>query len=122
MFGGGIRNIEGVIRLKPARVTIGKVPDVQDGGSRSTDSNRLRREAKKAKLVGVIGKEALVALMQIGVKPDYVHGVREAAIEAAYCGLSFLVVCSEGNLSILVQRLEEENLDYSIVDLRKDAS
>lgn len=118
----GIRNIEGVIKLKPAKVMIGKVPNVQDGGSRSTDSNRLRREAKKAKLVGVIGKEALVALMQIGVKPDYVHGVREAAIEAAYCGLSFLVVCSEGNVSILVQRLEEENLDYSILDLRKDVS
>jgi predicted transcriptional regulator len=25
--------------------------------------------------------------MQIGVKPDYLHGVKEAAIEAAYCGL-----------------------------------
>jgi predicted transcriptional regulator len=56
------------------------------------------------------------------MKPDYLHGVREAAIEAAYCGLTFLVVCSEDSVSILVQRLEEENLDYSIVDLRKDAS
>jgi putative transcriptional regulator len=116
----GIRNIEGVIKLDPGKVAIGKVPNVQDGGSRSTDSNRLKREAKKARLVGALGAEALVALRQIGVKPDYVHGVREAAIEAAYCGLPFLVVCSEGNVSILVQRLEEENLDYSIVDLRKD--
>ncbi len=118
----GIRNIEGVIKLKPAKVTIGKVPNVQNGGSGSTDLNRLKKEAKKARLVGVIGTEALVALRQIGVKPDYVHGVREAAIEAAYCGLSFLAVCSEGNVSILAQRLEEENLDYSIVDLRKDVS
>jgi putative transcriptional regulator len=118
----GIRNIEGVIELKPAKVTIGKVPNVQNGGSGSADSNRLKREAKKARLVGVIGTEALVALMQTGVKPDYVHGVREAAIEAAYCGLSFLAICSEGNVSILVQRLEEENLNYVIVDLRKDAS
>jgi putative transcriptional regulator len=82
----------------------------------------LKREVKEAKLVGVIGTEALVALVQIGVKPDYVHGVREAAIEAAYCGLPFLVVCSEDKVSILVQRLEEENLDYNIVDLRKDVS
>jgi putative transcriptional regulator len=116
----GIRNIEGVIRLEPAKVTIGKVPNVQDGGSGRTDSTRLEKEVKKARLVGVIGTEALVALAQIGVKPDYLHGVREAAIEAAYCGLPFLVVCSEDNVSILVQRLQEENLDYSIVDLRKD--
>jgi putative transcriptional regulator len=118
----GIRNIEGVIKLAPAKVMIGKVPNVQDGGSRSTDLARLKREVKEAKLVGVIGTEALVALVQIGVKPDYVHGVREAAIEAAYCGLPFLVVCSEDKVSILVQRLEEENLDYNIVDLRKDVS
>lgn len=118
----GIRNIEGVIKLAPAQVMIGKVPNVQDGGSRSTDLPRLKRTAKEAKLLGVIGTEALVALALIGLKPDYVHGVREAAVEAAYCGLLSLVVCSEDNVSILVQRLEEENLDYSIVDLRKDVS
>jgi Predicted transcriptional regulator len=92
---------------------------VPDGGSRSADLARLEKEIKEARLVGVMGTEALVALRQIGVKPDYVHGVREAAIEAAYCGLSFLVVCSEDKVSILVQRLEEENLVYQIVDLRK---
>jgi putative transcriptional regulator len=116
----GIRNIEGVIKLEPAKVTIGKVPNVQDGGSRSTDLVRLKREIKEVRLVGVLGMEALVALRQIGVKPDYIHGVREAAIEAAYCGLSFFVVCSDERVSILVSRLEEENLDYEIIDLRQN--
>jgi putative transcriptional regulator len=115
----GIRNVEGVIKLEPAEVTIGKVPNVQDGGSRGTDLARLKKEIKEAGLVGAMGTEALVALMQTGVKPDYVHGAREAAIEAAYCGLSSLVVCSEDKVSLLVQRLEEENLVYQIVDLRK---
>jgi putative transcriptional regulator len=115
----GIRNIEGVIKLEPAKVMLGKVPNVQDGGSRSINLARLKREVKESRLVGALGTEALVALMQIGVKPDYVHGVREAVIEAAYCGLPLLVVCSEDKVPILVQRLEEENLDYEIVDLRK---
>jgi len=115
----GIRNIEGVIKLEPAKVTIGKVPHVQGGGSSSTDLARLKREVRKARLVGTMGTEALVALRQIDVKPDYIHGVREAVIEAAYCSLSSLVVCSEDKVSILVQRLEEENLDYEIVDLRR---
>jgi putative transcriptional regulator len=115
----GIRNIQGVIKLEPAKVIIGKVPNVQDGGSRNTDLARLEKEGEKAGLVGAIGTEALVALTQIGVKPNYIHSVREAVIEAAYCGLSSLVVCSEDKVSILVPRLEEENLDYEIVDLRK---
>ena len=116
----GIRNIEGVIKLAPAKVMIGKIPNVQDGGSQSTDLARLGKEVKKAKLVGALGMEALVALRQIGIKPDYVHGVREAAIEAAYCGLPFLVVCSEDKVPLLVQRLEEEDLDHHIIDLRQN--
>ena len=115
----GGKGAEGVIKLEPAKVMISKVPNVEDGGSRSTDLARLKKEIKEARLVGAMGTESLVAFMQIGVKPDYVHGVREAAIEAAYCGLSFLVVCSEDRISILVQRLEEENLDYEIVDLKR---
>jgi putative transcriptional regulator len=115
----GIGSVEGVIKLESAEVTISKIPNVQDGGFRNTDLARLKREVKEARLVGAMGTEALVALTQIGVKPDYIHGVREAVIEAAYCGLPFLAVCSEDKVSILVQRLEEENLDYEIVDLRK---
>jgi len=118
----GIRNVEGVIKLEPAKVKIGKVPNVQDGGSRSTDLARLKKEIKEARLVGAMGTEALVALRQIDVKPGYVQGVREAAIEAAYCGLPFLVICSEDKVSILVQRLEEENLGYQIIDLRQNAA
>ena len=73
-------------------------------------------------MTGVIGIEALVALRQSGGGPNYLYGVKEAAIEAAYCGLPFLVVCSENSIAPLVQRLEEENLEYSIIDLKKDVS
>jgi putative transcriptional regulator len=118
----GISNIEGVIKLKTGKVTIGKVPNVQKGGSRNTDFARLKEEISEGALIGAIGVEALVALKQVGIKSGYLYGVKEAAIEATYCGLPFLVLCAEDGISPLVQRLEEENLDYEIVDLRKDVS
>lgn len=118
----GVRDVEGIVELETAMVTIGKVPQVQDGGSRSTDPARLADLTGGARLVGAMGTEAIVALRQIAVKPDYLHGVREAAIEAAYCGQPFLVVCSGDRVSVLVQRLEEENLSYHIVDLSRSAS
>lgn len=118
----GVSNIEGVMKLKTGRITIGKVPGVQQGGSRNTDIARLRKEANQGILIGVIGIEALVALKQVGREPDYLYGVKEAAIEAVYCGLPFFVVCSENNIAGLVLRLEEENLEYQIVDLRRSAS
>jgi len=118
----GIRDIQGVIKLEPAKVIICTVPNVLDGGSRNTDTARLEKEVRKARLVGAMGMEALVALRHIGVKPDYVYGVREAAIEAAYCGLPFLIVCSEDKVALLMPRLKEEDLDYKIIDLRQNSS
>ena len=116
----GISNIEGVIKFETGKVTIAQVPDVQEGGFRNTDLVKLREEVDRTKLAGTIGIESLVALKQTGIKPDYAYGVKEAAVEAAYCGLPFLVVCAEDGLPALVQRLQEESLDYTIVDLRKD--
>jgi putative transcriptional regulator len=86
----GIRNVEGVIKLEPAKVTIGKVPNVQDGGSQGTDTVQLKRLARKARLVGTLGTEALVALTRIGAEPGYMHGVPEAAVEAATTGFPSL--------------------------------
>lgn len=115
----GISNVEGVIELKTGMITIGSVPNIQEGGSRNSDLVKLKGEIGRAKLVGAIGIESLAALKQIGMKPAYTYGVREAAIEAAHSGLSFLVICVEEGIPVLVQKLEEENLHYEIVDLRK---
>jgi len=112
--------VEGVIKLETGKVTIARVPNIEEGGSRNTDLVKLRQEVDRAKLAGAIGVESLVALKQIGIKPQYLYGVREAAIEAAYCGLPFLIVCVEDVLSAVTQRLEEEDLNYGIVDLRKN--
>ncbi len=115
----GISNIEGVIKLETGRVTIAEVTDVKEGGFRNTDLVKLKDEVNRAKLVGIVGVESLIALRQIGVGPDYAYGVKQAAVEAAYCGLPFLIVCAENGLPALVQGLEEEGLDYTIVDLRE---
>ena len=117
-----VSSIEGVMKLKTGRITIGKVPHVQQGGSRNTDIARLRQEVEQGILVGVMGVEALVALRQVGREPDYLYGVKEASVESAYCGLPFLVICSEDNIAGLVQRLEDENLEYKIVDFRRSIS
>jgi putative transcriptional regulator len=113
----GISQIEGVIELKMGEVIICKVPNVREGGSRNVNLARLKEELDKGRLVGAIGNEALITLKSIGVKPDYRYGVNEAMVEAASCGQSFLVVCTEDAVSEVFRRLEEENLEYKIVDL-----
>ena len=116
----GISEIEGIVELDIRKITILKVPDIQGGGSKSVDLTRLKKEISNRGLVGAIGIEALVALRQIGTEPDCFYGVKEAVVEAAYTGLSPVVVCVDNQTSDLLQRLEEEeNMDYELVDLRK---
>jgi len=46
-------------------------------------------------------------------------GEKVAAIEAANSGLCPLIVCVDDETSGLIRRLEEENIEYELIDLRK---
>ncbi|MEA3253850.1 MAG: winged helix-turn-helix transcriptional regulator [Chloroflexota bacterium] len=115
----GVSGVEGMIKLEPGRITVCQVPSIPEGGSQNADLRRLKTEVARARVVGAIGIEALVALRRVGREPDYLYGVRGAAIEAAHCGLSFLVLCAEDEFRVLVQRLEEEKLNFVTIDLKK---
>lgn len=116
----GVSNIEGIVNLEIGKVTILKVPSIQRGGSRMIDIDRLKGEIGGRRLVGAIGIEALVALRKLDTtKLVYAYGVAEAAIEAANSGLCPLVVCVDDEALGLIRRLEEENIEYELIDLRK---
>jgi putative transcriptional regulator len=115
----GVSNIDGIVGLETGKVTILKVPGVQRGGFGMVDIARLRKEGGSGKLVGAIGIEALVALKKLDAKYIYAYGVKEAAIEAASSGLHPLIVCVDDETLDFIRRLEEENIDYELIDLRK---
>ncbi len=83
------------------------------------DIDRLRSEIGGRSVVGARGIEALVALKQLDTRCSYGYGVKEAAIEAANSGPCPLIVCVDDETSGLIGRLEEENIDYELIDLRK---
>ncbi len=114
----GVTSIEGIVKFKLGGVTILSVPGVGKGGSRSVDLARLRQEVKGKSFVGAIGIEALVTLRQLKVD-FHSYGVREAAIEAAHCGLQPVVACTEGEISGLIKRLEEADISYRIADMAR---
>ncbi|MBN1643933.1 MAG: Crp/Fnr family transcriptional regulator, partial [Dehalococcoidales bacterium] len=114
----GISDIEGIVKLDIGKITILEVPDIQRGGSRKADPNKIKKGLEQAKLVGAIGTEAIATLKNIGVKPGYLYGVTQAAIEAAHSGLSFAIVCTSTESPALLQRLNEENLQYNLIDAK----
>ena len=112
-----VSNIEGLVELTRGKVTILQVPSIQKGGSRQVDLKRLQVQVNNSQQVGAIGIEALIALRRADIEPRYLYGVAEAAVEAVRCGLSFIVVCTDDAISGLIKRLQEENLNYELIDL-----
>ncbi len=113
-----VSNIEGLVELVSGRITIFQVPAIQKGGSRQVDLEMLKERVTGNEQVGAIGIEALITLRRIDIEPRYLYGVTEAAIEAARCGLSFVIVCTDDAISGLLKRLQEEDLNYQIIDSR----
>jgi putative transcriptional regulator len=113
----GVSDLRGLISLDEGRITLCKVPRVQMGGSRKVDLNLLERELIGKKMVGCLGIEALVALRKVGRKPDVIFGAKEFAVEAAYHGISSLIVSVDEQIPGLLTRLESEGLKYELIDL-----
>ncbi len=117
----GVARIEGVVPLARGKVTVLGVPTVAKGGSRQVDYDRLKAELKPARPAGAVGIEAFVALKHLDVKPQYAYGAVAAAIEAARCGLGFLLVVTADAVHSVLAKIEAEDLAYEFIDLDRSA-
>jgi putative transcriptional regulator len=113
----GVSDLSGLISLDEGRITLCKVPRVQIGGSRKVDLKVLEGLLTGEKMVGCLGIEALVALRKAGREPDVIFGAKEFAVEAAYHGISSLIVSVDEQIPGLLTRLESEGLKYELIDL-----
>ncbi|MAG14705.1 MAG: Crp/Fnr family transcriptional regulator [Dehalococcoidales bacterium] len=112
----GVASIEGIVTLSKGKVTILSVPTVDKGGTKQVNLRRLNTELGRHQQIGAIGIEALIALQKSGTKPRYIYGVVDASIEAAKCGLSFLIVCTSDATHSVLSRLKDDGLDCEFLD------
>ncbi len=114
----GVTSIEGIIDLKPGKVRICNVPGIKYGGSKNTDLRKLRKEVNRAKLVMSIGTESMIALRKIGAEPHIRYGSKEVIVDAAGHGVSSLVVCVGDEVASVIKRLQDNEMEYKILDMR----
>lgn len=95
------------------KVTVFKVPDVCEGGSRSVNLDALKRTVDCADVVVALGVEALIACRKIGIEPVF-FGARDVCVESAHHGCNVVVVCTESLINDLLRRLVEENIAFDV--------
>jgi putative transcriptional regulator len=113
----GVTDLMGLIDLENASITVCKIPRVERGGSKNVDLERLKNLVRSKSYIATIGVESLIALRRVGRKPDVMFGAKESVIEAAFHGLSSLVLAIDEEVPGILSRLESENLEYELVDL-----
>ncbi|AKB85902.1 winged helix-turn-helix transcriptional regulator [Methanococcoides methylutens] len=113
----GVTNLLGMIDLENASITVCKVPRSERGGSRNVDLERLQKLASSKSYIAAIGVESLVAMKKVDITPDVMYGAKESVVEAAFHGLSSLVLAIDEEVPQIMSRLEMENLEYELVDL-----
>ena len=113
----GVSDLQGLISLDEGKIILCKVPRVQNGGSVKVDLPALKDHLARVKNVGCLGIEALVALRKVGREPDIIFGAKEFAVEAAYHGISSVIVSVDEQIPGLLTRLESEGLKYELIDL-----
>ncbi len=115
----GVTDLKGMIGLPEVSITICKVPRVERGGSRNVDLQALKKHSKGKPYIAAIGVEALISLRKINIQPNILFGAKESVVEAAFHGLSSVVVSVDEEVPSLLNRLEAEGLSYEVVDLSK---
>jgi putative transcriptional regulator len=115
----GVTDLKGMISFPQVNITICKVPRVEKGGSRNVDLKMLTSISIDKPYIAAIGVEALISLRKINVQPNILFGAKESVVEAAFHGLSSLVVSVDEEVPSLLNRLEAEGLNYEVVDLSK---
>ena len=95
------------------RVTVFKVPDVCQGGSRAVDLKILREFVAKADVIVALGVEALISCRKVGVEPVF-FGAKDACVESAHHGCNVVVVCTESLIDDMLRRLIDEDIPFEV--------
>lgn len=112
----GITNFEGVVDYELGTVAIVSIPQVQDGGSRAVDAERVQTLAEDHDLTAVAGAEAVALADQTGLEADIRFGSASAVQEAAAKGLDVLLLAATDTLSKHTDSLRDQNVSYEVVD------
>lgn len=113
----------GTIELQPGYVVIIKLPTINEGGSRSSDLEKIKRihqdPERNFDRVGIMGTVSRAVALKLGIESDFEFATPEATVAAAKRGLNVLVF-AVGKMTVsITHKLDNESINYVIEDVRK---
>ncbi|MCE5215201.1 MAG: winged helix-turn-helix transcriptional regulator [Methanobacterium sp.] len=115
--------LSGTIELQSGNVVIIKLPTINQGGSRSSDLEKikgiLQDPMRKFDRIGIMGTVSRAVTQKLNIKADFEFATPEATVAAAKRGLNVLVFAVGKMTGSITQKLDNEIINYVIEDVRK---
>ncbi|MFQ5838810.1 MAG: hypothetical protein ACE5HJ_08540 [Thermoplasmata archaeon] len=120
-----IVELEGIVDLRPGKITIVRIPGSREGGTKVIDLRKARKLIQdhvqdKVGANDVIGS---VLATKLGIQTDFDFAAVAASLEAAQRGLDVLLLTSEDSAAEVISAIEaanerlEEKVPYEMVAL-----
>lgn len=108
-----VRDLEGVVDLKPGRITVVELPTAAEGGGRVVPARALRAWIREQRVahdrVAATGVGGRILAKRAGLALDVVHAPVEGAFHAAELGLDVLLFAARDEMPNVLARFEERN-------------
>ncbi|MDW7971182.1 MAG: winged helix-turn-helix transcriptional regulator [Nitrososphaerota archaeon] len=112
----GLTYLKGLIRTDKGKVLIIKLPNINKGGSRAVDIEKVKAfyEEFKPHRIAVMGTVGRAVLNKLGLKADIEFGVSRASAFAALKGLRVFVLAVGKMVNKIIDVLELTSISYNI--------
>ncbi len=105
-----VRNLEGIVALRPGRITIGRIPASHAAARRlSPDSCRRILQRCGHAVVASLDVEGLMAARRLRLRPRIEFGPLAGAVAAAERGMDVLLLVPEARAAEAVEAIEAAN-------------
>ncbi len=115
-----LTKLEGTIELKPGEVTIIRLPNINKGGSRACNLDRINEIYNRGfHHVGIMGTISRVVADKLMIKPDFEFATPYAAVAASKRGLNVMILAVGKMTASITRKLDDEGIHYTIEDVEK---
>jgi len=121
----GIEDLDGIVSLKPGKLWIVQLPNIEDGGSRGVSLNKTKELYFKNNpdRLAALDTIALSLIMKLKLKYHIEYAAPDASIEALQKGLNVMVFGSEEEVHRFISKVNEfntslvEKINYRLISL-----
>ncbi len=105
-----IRSLEGIVELKPGRITIARVPASRSAAQRlSPEASRRLLQRTRGAFVATMEVEGLMAARRLKLRPRIEFAPLAGTVAAAERGLDVLLLIPEDRVTEAIQAIETAN-------------